>query len=70
MKRQQVESSNLRSVGYDESRQLLEIEFRNGRVYRYTGVPRAEYEELMRAPSLGRYFLANIRDSYDYERAA
>lgn len=70
MERQPVESSNLKSVGYDEGSQVLEIEFRNGRVYRYTGVPRSVYQDLMRAPSLGRYFIANIRDDYGYERAA
>ena len=45
-------------------------EFQNGRVYRYHNVPPEEYEELIKAPSLGRYFIANIRDGYGYDRAA
>ena len=70
MNRQPVTSSNLKSVGYDRANRILEIEFQNGRVYRYHGVPPEEYEELLRAPSLGRYFISNIRDEYDYDRAA
>lgn len=70
MRRQEVTSSNLKSVGYDKKNQVLEIEFQNGRVYRYRGVPPEEHEELLKAPSLGSYFIANIRDEYEYERAA
>lgn len=70
MKREPVTSSNLKSVGYDREKRLLEIEFHNGRVYRYRGVPSEEYEALMKAPSLGRHFIANIRDVYRYDRAA
>lgn len=70
MKRQRVTSSSLRSVGYDESTETLEIEFHNGRVYRYYDVPREVYEELMSAESLGSYFVENIRDNFRYARAA
>ena len=70
MDRQHVVSSNLKSVGYDRAHRILEIEFQNGRVYRYRGVPPEEYEALLKAPSLGRYFIANIRDEYGYDRAA
>ena len=70
MKRQPVISSSLRSVGYDAATETLEIEFRSGGVYRYYGVPREVYEALMKAPSLGSYFQAYIRDEYRYARAA
>ncbi len=70
VQRQPVTSSNLKSVGYDRANRVLEIEFQNGRVYRYRGVPPEEYEELLKAPSLGRYFIATIRDEYGYDRAA
>lgn len=63
-------SSNLRSVGYDRAERILEIEFRSGGVYRYYDVPEATYRELMMAGSKGRYFIAFIRDSYQYARAA
>ena len=70
MKRRRVTSSSLRSVGYDESAKILEIEFQNGRVYRYYDVPRDVYEELMNAESLGSYFVENIRDNFRYSREA
>lgn len=62
--RQAVVSSNLRAVGYDASQQTLEIEFNNGSIYRYTGVPKSIHESLMSAESHGRYFNAYIRDRF------
>ncbi len=69
MQRAQVESSMLRSVGYDPSTHVLELEFRNGRLYRYGEVGEEIYRELMAAPSKGRYFLDYIDDMYPYARA-
>lgn len=68
MKRARVSSSNLASVGYDETSQTLEIEFSHGGVYRYFGVPRSEHEALMNAESHGKYFAAHIKDNYDFEK--
>lgn len=57
------------SVGYSEAQETLEIEFPNGAVYQYYGVPAQVYEQLMNAESHGRYFHRHIRNSgYDYER--
>ena len=55
MERIPVESSSVASVGYDASCFELEIEFRNGRAYRYSQVPAAAYRLLLRAPSIGAY---------------
>ena len=63
-KRLPVESNYLRSVGYDSSTQVLEIEFRRGEVYQYIDVPLTVYTELMNAPSHGRYFNTNIKEVY------
>ena len=68
MDRQPVSSSNLKSVGYDESSKILEIEFHSGGVYHYYSVPSSVYQDLMIAPSHGKYFLAHIKDVYRYER--
>ncbi len=64
MQRQPVESSNLQSVGYENSTNTLEIEFKNGGIYQYFDVPESEYKALMSAESHGKYFIANIRDKY------
>jgi len=68
MKRKQVESSNLASIGYDVNNEILEVEFKHGGVYQYSDVPVNVYEELMNADSHGVYFSANIRNEYEYKK--
>jgi lysyl-tRNA synthetase class 2 len=55
MERAPVVSSSIVSVGYDATAFELEIEFQNGRVYRYLQVPVAAYRLLLQAPSIGEY---------------
>ena len=55
MERTPVESKSVASVGYDSERFELEVEFHNGRVYRYEQVPIAAYRLLLQAPSVGEY---------------
>lgn len=68
MQRTPVSSSNLRSVGYDPATRTLEIEFINGRIYQYSGVPQNVYEALMAAESHGRYFNGHIRGAFPYRQ--
>lgn len=68
MNREPVKSSNLKSVGYDHDRRLLEIEFINGAVYEYKGVPSEIYVQFMEAYSLGSFFHEFIRDKYPCNR--
>jgi hypothetical protein len=68
MQRENVESSNLRSVGYDAERQILEIEFTSGSVYQYFNVPTSVYEALMSASSKGQYHIQWIKHSYRYQK--
>ena len=68
MDRQSVSSSNLRSVGYDADTQTLEVEFRNGSIYQYDGVPENVHSGLMRAASKGSYFNQHIRNEYHSRR--
>lgn len=60
MDRHNVFSSNLRSVGYDELTNTLEIKFNNGNVYCYN-VPKSTYINLMNASSKGSYFSTHIK---------
>lgn len=46
----------------------LEIEFKNGRVYRYKNVPKQLYYGMINAKSVGKYFRDYIKDRYEYER--
>lgn len=69
MWREPVDSSTMKSVGYEATSQMLEIEFDSGAVYQYLGVPARIHEELLRAESKGRYFNSEIRDVYPYVQA-
>jgi hypothetical protein len=64
-----VESSSIRSIGFDARRGLLEVEFHNGRLYHYFDVPAAAYRALMRAPSKGGHLNVEIIPHYHCERA-
>lgn len=67
MERVQVESSNLASVGYEPETTTLEIEFHNGGIYQYSGVPEDVHQGLMNAGSKGSYFHQNIKNAgYPY----
>lgn len=68
MDRKIVKSSNLKSIGYDQSSNILEIEFLSGGVYQYFKVPSQIYLGLMNATSKGNYFHANIKEKYKYNR--
>jgi hypothetical protein len=66
MKTIAVNSTTLRTVGYDTEHQLLQIEFQNRSIYQYFEVPATVYEELMQAPSKGAYFNRSIRPRFDF----
>lgn len=66
MDRNSVTSSNIRSFGYDSDSGTLEIEFKNGAVYQYSGVPQSEYDDLIAAASHGTYFNAHIKNVYPF----
>lgn len=66
MRRQSVQSSNLRSVGYDAARLILEIEFHDSGVYQYLDVPERVFNGLMSAKSIGSFFHKDIKDKFRY----
>lgn len=63
-----LDSSSLQSVGYSAEPGTLEITFRSGAIYRYSGVPPHVYQALLDASSKGRYFNAVIRSGFRFER--
>jgi len=65
---QAVSSSTVSMVGYDESSQEAYVQFHNGGLYVYRGVPRHEYDNLLMAPSIGSYLHAYFKNVYPYER--
>lgn len=65
-----VESSNIKSVGYDPDTKLLTVHFHSGRVYEYDGVPEEVYNRMVAAESIGKNFNANIKAQYPYKKVA
>lgn len=60
-----ISSSMIRSASYDEDdNQTLTITFASGNTASYEGVPVDEYHGLVNASSAGKYFHANIKDSF------
>ena len=68
MDKYNVASSSVRTVGYDESAQTLEVEFQNRRIYQYYGVPKNMHNQFMVAPSKGQFFNIYIKNQYPYSR--
>jgi hypothetical protein len=55
-------------VGYDAPARTLEVEFVDRRRYRYFRVSKARYLDLIKVPSVGRYYSEHIRDAgYPFE---
>lgn len=63
-----VTSSNLRAYRYDKAAMALDIQFKNGSVYRYANVPMNIATKLETADSVGQYFSGNIKNTYDAEK--
>jgi len=64
IKRIPVESTALATVGYSKTLRALEIEFRNGAIYRYLEVAPEVYEALLNARSKARFYDEHIRRKY------
>jgi lysyl-tRNA synthetase class 2 len=54
----------IEALAHDSATNVLEVEFRTGRVYRYFLVPAAAYASLLRADSIGDTFNREIRNRY------
>ncbi len=64
IRRQQIDSSALNSVGYSKRLHALEIEFRDGLIYRYEEVPVTLYRGLVAAESKARFYNRHVRGKY------
>ena len=68
MPRVDLNSTLLHAVTYQDQCAVLELEFRNGAVCRYFGIPQQTFEELLRAASKGGYFNSRIRNRFAYAK--
>jgi hypothetical protein len=67
VRRHQVESRAIRSIGYDADGHTLELEFTAGAIYRYFDVPEFIFRALMHAKSKGQFFQTSINNRYRFE---
>lgn len=65
-----VESSLIFAVGFDVDKKELTVEFKKGGVYRYKPVPHAVYTAMLEAISVGKFFLRNIKNQYEYVKVS
>ena len=68
MERKRVNSSRIRSAGYDPQKQLLEIEFSDGRIVGYRGVSAEVHRQFMNAPSPVSFYEDKIAENYPETR--
>lgn len=68
------ESSQIFSIGYNPETKVLAIQFRNratkeaGPSYHYALFPAEKFAEFQAAESKGRFFGAEIKGKFEYER--
>jgi hypothetical protein len=68
MERKRVNSSKIRSIGYDEKTMTLEVEMSNGQVWQYTRVYPEVYRRFMAAPNPTSFFEDKIAEDYSGKR--
>jgi hypothetical protein len=68
--RVRLESSSLAAAAYDERRQTLQLDFRDGMRYLYSGIAPKLYRELLCASSQGFFFNRYIRNVFPYVKIA
>ena len=69
MSREPVDSTSIASIGYLPGLGILEVEFLQGGVYQYLGVPSEEHQALMQAASKGQHLNRVIKGRFPFQRA-
>lgn len=63
------QSSNLKSFGYDSDTNDFTVTFKNNNKYVYSGVTNELFEAMKKAPSVGKFFIENIKNKgYNFKR--
>ncbi|MCC7080674.1 MAG: KTSC domain-containing protein [Burkholderiales bacterium] len=63
-----MNSTSIRSVGYDPRVQILELEFSSGSIVQYERVSPEVHRRFLAAPSLTSYFRDQIEESFAARR--
>jgi hypothetical protein len=62
----QVNSSHISDVEWEGG--VLTVSFAKGGQYRYYDVPEGIFRELVSAPSVGKFFAANVEGTFESEK--
>lgn len=65
---QPVESSNIEAIAYSSGKSELHVKFKSGVEYAYSDVPASVVDDLMAAPSKGKFLAENIKGKYPYSK--
>ena len=65
-----LSSSQISGIAYDDTKQILAVQFQTGAIYEYMGVDRSVYESFLVAPSAGRFLNQHIKGIYSYRKIA
>ncbi len=68
MERRKVNSSKIRSVGYDERARMLEVEHNDGSIYQYSDVSNEVYRRMMSAPTIASFYQDRVEEDYSRKR--
>jgi len=68
MERTFVQSSNIRSIGYDPRSAILEVEFTSGDIYQYFDVAEHLYQQFLHTSSHGQFLNDYISYNYRYRK--
>lgn len=63
------DSKVVEKVFYDPDTNTLDAVFKSGKRYRYRGVRPKVFAKFVLAKSMGRFFNANIKKKYQYQKA-
>lgn len=64
MEREYIESSMIRSIGYDPNTSTLEVEFNSGAIWQYFDFPESIWYDFKNSESQGKYFHKEIKNQY------
>ncbi|MDD5523678.1 MAG: KTSC domain-containing protein [Smithella sp.] len=59
-----VKSSNIAAIGYEPDDMVLTVQFKNGGIFAYQGVPAQEVVNLHGAESVGKYLHSKIKPNF------
>jgi len=61
-----VVSTNIEEIGHDD--QGLHVKFKTGGLFVYSGVPKAAFEAMKSAESVGKHFHQNVLGKYPHRK--